>query len=119
MIEENKCEGLIPIRTLADDFYYIDEDNYQIVGRQSKKTYRLGDPIKIKVEGVDLIKKQLTYSLVDDGEFPAQMREFSAEKEDTKQRKRNSKQRSASTEQRKETPEQRKRKPIARRKRRR
>lgn len=84
LIDENKCEGLIPIRTLTDDFYYIDEENYQVVGRKLNKTYRLGDPIKIKVESVDLFKKQMDFSLVDDGEFPAEMRDFSPEKIDEK-----------------------------------
>lgn len=80
LIDENKCEGLVPIRTLTDDFYYIDEDNYQVVGRKNNRTFRLGDPIKIKVESVDLFKKQMDFSLVDDGEFEAEPREFSPEK---------------------------------------
>lgn len=80
LIDENKCEGLIPVRTLKDDFYYIDEDNYQVVGRKYNKTYRLGDPIKIKVESVNMLKKQMDFSLVDDGEFEAEPREFSPEK---------------------------------------
>lgn len=89
LIDENKCEGLIPIRTMTDDFYYIDEDNYQVVGRHSNKTYRLGDPIKIKVERVDLMKKQMDFSLVDDGEILAPKRDFSPEKiEESSQRDR-------------------------------
>ena len=82
LIDENKCEGLIPIRTLTDDFYYIDEDNYQVVGRKYNKTYRLGDPIKIKVESVNMLKKQMDFSLVDDGEFEMVKRDFSPEKID-------------------------------------
>jgi hypothetical protein len=45
----------------------------------------LGDPIKIKVESVDLFKKQMDFSLVDDGEFPAEMRDFSPEKIDIRE----------------------------------
>lgn len=89
LIDENKCEGLIPIRTLTDDFYYIDEDNYQVVGRKYNRTYRLGDAIKIKVESVDLFKKQMDFSLVDDGEFPAEMRDFSPEKFNSEQGRQN------------------------------
>ncbi len=92
LIDENKCEGLIPIRTLTDDFYYIDEDNYQVVGRKLNKTYRLGDPIKIRVESVDMFKKQMNFSLVDDGEFPAEMRDFSPEKTNDFSQDKNSKQ---------------------------
>ncbi|MFA6806483.1 MAG: ribonuclease R [Bacteroidales bacterium] len=80
LIDENKCEGLVPIRTLTDDFYYIDEDNYQVVGRKLNRTYRLGDPIKIKVESVNMLKKQMDFSLVDDGEFETKLRDFSPEK---------------------------------------
>lgn len=80
LIDENKCEGLVPIRTLTDDFYYIDEDNYQVVGRKNNRTFRLGDPIKIKVESVNMLKKQMDFSLVDDGEFITQLRDFSPEK---------------------------------------
>lgn len=84
LIDENKCEGLVPIRTLTDDFYYIDEDNYQVVGRKNNRTFRLGDPIKIKVESVNMLKKQMDFSLVDDGEFATQLRDFSPEKIDEK-----------------------------------
>ena len=64
-IEENKCEGLVPIRSLTDDFYYIDEDNYQVIGRHYNKKYRLGDKVTIKVEKVDMMKKQMDFSLVE------------------------------------------------------
>lgn len=84
LIDENKCEGLVPIRTLTDDFYYIDEDNYQVVGRKNNRTFRLGDPIKIKVESVNMLKKQMDFSLVDDGEFATKLRDFSPEKVDEK-----------------------------------
>ena len=66
LIDENKCEGLVPIRTLSDDFYYIDEDNYQVIGRHYGKTYRLGDKIDIKVERVDMMKKQMDFLLAED-----------------------------------------------------
>ena len=65
-ISENKCEGMISMQSLQDDFYEFDEDNYRIIGRQSRKIFQLGDCIKIEVKSVNLAKRQLDYSLVED-----------------------------------------------------
>lgn len=64
-INENKCEGMIPIRDLDDDFYEFDEKNYCLRGRRNKRTYSLGDPLKIKVARANLERKQLDFALVD------------------------------------------------------
>ena len=64
-LNENKCEGLVPIRDLEDDFYELDEKNYCLIGRRKKMRYRLGDPITIQVARADLAKKQLDFALVD------------------------------------------------------
>ncbi|GAB4319035.1 MAG: ribonuclease R [Bacteroidales bacterium] len=57
----NKCEGMISLRLLDDDFYYLDENNYTVIGAQTGRTYRLGDPITIRVRRIDLIKKQMDF----------------------------------------------------------
>ncbi len=62
-LDKNKCEGMIPITRLDDDFYTLDEDNYQIIGRRFKKVFRLGDRISIIVKSIDLQKKQMTFDL--------------------------------------------------------
>lgn len=64
-IVENKCEGMIPIRDLDDDFYEFDEKNYCLRGRRNKKEYRLGDSLKIKVARANLERKQLDFMLVE------------------------------------------------------
>lgn len=64
-INENKCEGMIPIRDLDDDFYEFDEKNYCLRGRRNKRTYSLGDPLKIKVARANLERKQLDFALVE------------------------------------------------------
>ncbi len=64
-INENKCEGMIPIRDLDDDFYEFDEKNYCLRGRRNKRTYSLGDEIKIKVARANLERKQLDFALVE------------------------------------------------------
>ena len=46
-LEENKCEGLVPVRDLADDYYDFDERNYCLVGRKYNTRYRLGDKITV------------------------------------------------------------------------
>lgn len=62
-LKDSKCEGLIAMRKFNDDFYYIDEDNYTLVGLHHDKTYRFGDDIRVKVVAVDLQKKQLDFDL--------------------------------------------------------
>jgi len=61
---ENKCEGMIPIRDLDDDYYTFDDKNYCLVGRRYHKKYQLGDEITVKVTKANLDKKQLDFVLV-------------------------------------------------------
>ena len=63
-LNENKCEGMIPIRDLDDDYYEFDEKNYCLRGRRKKRTYSLGDAITIQVARANLEKKQLDFALV-------------------------------------------------------
>ena len=65
-IEGNKCEGMIPISSLRGDYYMLDEDNYQVIGRRYGKCYKLGMPITIRVKGVDMIKKLIDFDLVEE-----------------------------------------------------
>ncbi len=64
-LNENKCEGLVPVRDLDDDFYEFDDKNYCLTGRRTKRQYRLGDPITIKVAQANLERKQLDFMLVE------------------------------------------------------
>lgn len=63
-IIENKCEGMIGIRSLGGDYFEFDEKNYCIIGQRTRKRYRLGDHVKIKVVRCNLEKKQMDYELV-------------------------------------------------------
>jgi ribonuclease R len=60
-INENKCEGMIPIRELDDDLYELDEKNYRLVGRRTRREYRLGQPVTIKVAKANLERRQLDF----------------------------------------------------------
>ena len=69
-LDENKCEGLVPIRDLENDYYEFDEKNYCLIGRNSGKRYQLGDKVTIQIARADLTKKQMDFVLVDE-ENPA------------------------------------------------
>lgn len=62
---ENKCEGMVPMRDLDDDFYTFDERNYCLVGRHTHKTYQLGEEVKVEISRANLEKKQLDFKLVE------------------------------------------------------
>lgn len=64
-INENKCEGLIPIRDLGNEFYEYDDKSYSLIARHSKRTFRLGDEIRVKVAQANLERKQLDFALVE------------------------------------------------------
>jgi ribonuclease R len=61
-LDENKCEGMVRVRDLDDDFYYLDEDNYQYIGQRTGTIYKLGDNVSIKVKNADLSRKHLDFT---------------------------------------------------------
>ncbi|SKB99513.1 ribonuclease R [Sphingobacterium nematocida] len=63
-IQENKCEGMVRLRDITDDFYTLDEKNFAIIGQRRKKVYQLGDTVQIKVKKVDLEKRQIDFTLI-------------------------------------------------------
>lgn len=64
-VTENGCEGMIPLRSLLDDYYEFDERNYALVGRKYRRRYCLGDKVRIRVERANLDRKQLDFVLAD------------------------------------------------------
>ena len=60
---DNKCEGMIPMRELDDDYYQFDEDNYALIGRRTRRRFQLGDAIKIQVVRANLERRQLDFAL--------------------------------------------------------
>lgn len=69
-LNDNKCEGLVPVRDLADDYYDFDEKNYCLVGRRHNNRYRLGDNISVQVARCNLERKQLDFVIVDEKNPP-------------------------------------------------
>ena len=64
-LNKNLAEGLIPLRSLNDDFYYLDEKNYALIGSSTGKRYRLGDKVKVKVVRVDESRREIDFSLIE------------------------------------------------------
>ena len=65
-IVENKCEGMVRLRDLDDDFYEFDETNYCVVGSRTKNVYTMGDTVKVQVAKCDLLRKQIDFRLISD-----------------------------------------------------
>ena len=59
-----KCEGLVRLNDMKDDFYYLDEENYQVIGSRKGDQFKLGDKVRIRVKKVDLPRKQMDFVLV-------------------------------------------------------
>jgi ribonuclease R/exosome complex exonuclease DIS3/RRP44 len=63
-IIENKCEGMVRIRDIKDDYYQFDQDEYALIGQATKNMYQLGDEVIVKVKQADLVKKHLDFILI-------------------------------------------------------
>jgi ribonuclease R len=61
---ESKCEGMVRLRDLADDYYFLDEDNYQVTGQRTGNQYKLGDKVKIKVKKIDVSRKEMDFQII-------------------------------------------------------
>jgi ribonuclease R len=65
-LTQNLAEGLIRLSDLEDDFYIYDEKNYSLIGRTTKKRYRLGDKVTVKLIRVDKEKRELDFQILQD-----------------------------------------------------
>ena len=65
-LHNNKCEGLVHIRSMTDDHYFFNQESLQLVGSRYGKEFGLGDEVLIEVKGADLLKKQLDFVLIND-----------------------------------------------------
>ncbi|NNC49498.1 MAG: ribonuclease R [Flaviramulus sp.] len=63
-IISNKCEGMVSVRDMKDDHYAFDQEQYAMVGRNTKIMYQLGDEVVVKVKNTDLVKKHLDFKLL-------------------------------------------------------
>lgn len=63
-LTETKAEGLVPVRSLGDDYYTLDEKTYSIRGQRTKKVFQLGDPLRVRLVRADLDRRQLDFEVV-------------------------------------------------------
>jgi ribonuclease R len=64
-ITSNKCEGMVRIRDIKNDYYIFDEKQYAIIGQSTKHIYQLGDSVTVKVKHTDLERKHLDFTLIE------------------------------------------------------
>lgn len=64
-LKQSKCEGMVRYSEMPGDYYYLDEDNYRVIGQSHGKMYRLGDPVTVQVKNVDLARKKLDFIILD------------------------------------------------------
>ncbi len=62
-IKENRCEGMVRLRDMEDDYYFLDEDNFRVIGYNTQKEYKLGDPVRIRIKRADFLKKELDFEI--------------------------------------------------------
>lgn len=65
-IVENKCEGMISLQSLVDDFYEFDEDDYKIIGRHSGRAFEIGESLRIEVTNANLSRRQLDFRIAEE-----------------------------------------------------
>ncbi len=64
-IKENRCEGMVRLRDMADDYYFLDEENFRVIGNNTRKEYKLGSPVRIRIKRADFLKKELDFELAE------------------------------------------------------
>ncbi len=66
-LKGNKCEGLVRYEDMPGDFYYLDEENFRVIGQESRRILQLGDEVKVRVKNVNLLKRQMDFELLLEG----------------------------------------------------
>ena len=76
-LKGNKCEGLVRYDDMPGDYYYLDEDNFRVIGQESGRVIQLGDEVKVLVKNVNLLKRQMDFELILEGKQKKQHRKRS------------------------------------------
>jgi ribonuclease R len=63
-LQDTKVEGMVKMKDMADDFYFLDEENYQVIGQRHGRVFKLGDPVRIRVQAIHLQKKQIDFVII-------------------------------------------------------
>ena len=67
-------EGLVPLGSLTDDHYLYHENTRQIIGQRTRKTYSMGDPVRVLVDRIDRMQKRIQFAVVEEKPAPAKRR---------------------------------------------
>jgi ribonuclease R len=62
---ETKSEGMVRLRDLSDDYYYLDEENYQVIGQRYNRQYKLGDKVRVRIKKIDLSRKEMDFEMIE------------------------------------------------------
>ncbi len=65
-LKDNKCEGLVRYENLPGDYYYLDDDNFRVIGQDTGRIIQLGDEVRIRVKAVDLFKHKMDFEMLED-----------------------------------------------------
>lgn len=65
-LKGNKCEGMVRYEDLPGDYYFLDEDNFRVIGEDTGKVIQLGDEVKVRIKAVDLFKRQMDFEILDE-----------------------------------------------------
>jgi ribonuclease R len=69
-LNENKCEGMVPVRDLKDDHYVYDDKNFCLIGRSTHRRFTLGDTVQVQVASVNMERKTVDFALLEDSSRP-------------------------------------------------
>ena len=70
-LKGNKCEGLVRYEDLPGDYYYLDDDNFRVIGQDTGRVIQLGDEVRVRVKAVDLFKHKMDFEMLADTLPPA------------------------------------------------
>ncbi len=65
-LKGNKCEGLVCYEDLPGDYYYLDDDNFRVIGQDTGRVIQLGDEVRVVVKSVDLFKHKMDFEMLAD-----------------------------------------------------
>ena len=66
-LKDNKCEGLVRYEDMPGDYYYLDEENFRVIGQESGRVIQLGDEVRVRIKDVNLLKRQMDFELLIEG----------------------------------------------------
>ncbi|MCR9084448.1 MAG: S1 RNA-binding domain-containing protein, partial [Cyclobacteriaceae bacterium] len=73
-ITETKCEGMVRVSDISDDYYEFDERNMRLIGTKSKKMITLGDKVSVRVVNTDIDRRTIDLEFADNDEKPHRTR---------------------------------------------